>query len=205
MAVDINQRLITEEELLALGSEARVEIVEGEIVTMPPVGGLHHFIAGNIHDEVKSRARASQAGYVFMDGLIYLLQREGPGLHGARVPDVSYVHKTDIPAGWDIQRPFPGAPTLAVEVMSPQDDIEDVVRKVNEYLAAGSAEVWVVLPESRQVYRYQHGESQVTIYKGGDTLDASALLPGLRLALADIFAVPDLGSQDLGSQEEETS
>ena len=34
----VANQLLTEEELLALGADARVEIVNGEIVHMPPAG-----------------------------------------------------------------------------------------------------------------------------------------------------------------------
>ncbi|MBN2303502.1 MAG: Uma2 family endonuclease, partial [Anaerolineae bacterium] len=81
----------------------------------------------------------------------------------------------------------------AVEVMSPDDQFEDVVDKISDYFEAGTAEVWVVLPRQKALYRYRRGESQVQTYRESDSMDVSALFPGLTLALVDIFKLPDLG------------
>jgi len=126
-----------------------------------------------------------------MDGLIYILATEGPGLRTARVPDVSFVKKEAIPVDWEIERPFPGAPTVAVEVMSPDDEIEDVLQKVREYLNAGTEQVLVIFPKQQEVHQYRRGESQVRTYRGADKLDMGEAVPGLILELASIFALPD--------------
>ncbi len=41
-------KAITLDDLMALGSDARVEVINGEVVEMAPVGGLHHIVGGNI-------------------------------------------------------------------------------------------------------------------------------------------------------------
>ncbi len=125
-----------------------------------------------------------------MDGLLYILSEEG-GVRMARVPDVSFVRKDRIPQEWDMERPFPGAPTLAVEVMSPDDQFEEVVQKVHEYFDADTEEVWVVLPRQKVLYRYRRGEAQVMTYGAADAMDVGTLFPGL--TLASVFALPDLG------------
>ena len=48
MVVQDTVKPITEAELMALGSDARVEIVEGEIVEMAPLGMRHQFVSRNI-------------------------------------------------------------------------------------------------------------------------------------------------------------
>lgn len=186
----VETKFVTLDELMKLGSDAFVEVVDGEIVEMSPVGGTHHFIGGNIHDPLKASAQANDLGYVFMDGLIYLLSQKGKHLRGARVPDVSFIRKESIPKDWNVDLPFPGAPTLAVEIMSPDDDAEEVLKKVREYLAAGSEQVWVVFPKEREVHQYRQGDPQVRTYRGDEPMDVEALFPGLTLTLAQIFAVP---------------
>ena len=184
-------RTLTVDDVMKLGSDARVEVVEGEIIEMTPVGGLHNLIAKNILLALDTHVKTHRSGIVFTDSLLYVLS-EQEGVRMARVPDVSFVRKEDIPSAWNMERPFPGAPTLAVEVMSPDDQIEDVVQKVSDYFDAGTAEVWVVLPRQKVLYRYWHGESQVQTYGVSDSMDVSALFPGLTLALADVFALPQL-------------
>lgn len=183
---------ITIDDLLRLGADARVEVSEGEIVEMTPVGGLHNWIAKQIVLLLEAYVQAHQSGLVFTDSLLYILREDDTGIRLARVPDVSYVAKRDIPADWDFERPFPGAPTLAVEVMSPDDQFEDVVKKVQDYMQEGTAEVWVVLPRQRTIYRYRRGESAVQTYREDATMDVGALFPGLVLDCAEIFKLPDL-------------
>ncbi len=185
------QTVVDEAALLALGSDARVEVVDGEIVEMSPVGGEHHDIANNFHWALASFVREHQLGLVYFDGLLYLLNKSSGGLRGARVPDISFIAKDAIPIDWERKRPFPGAPTLAVEVVSPDDKPEDIVRRVGDYLDAGTAHVLVIYPEARQVYHYRAGHDTIRVYsKPDEAPDLADILPDLRIPLAAIFAQP---------------
>lgn len=186
------ENYVTEDELFALPSDAHVEVINGAIVEMSPVGGTHRFICGNIHDLLKASAKQHDSGYVFMDGLIFYLGRTGARLTNARVPDVSYVSKSSIPHSWDIEKPFPGAPTLAVEVLSPKDNEEELLAKTREYLAAGTEQVWLVYPRQKEVHQYVRGKTIIQTYCRDTAVQADDLFPGLSLPLADIFALPDL-------------
>ena len=181
-------RVITEEELMSLGSDARVEVVDGEIVEMTPVGGLHHIIAGIIHDLLKTYVKPRKLGFVFMDGLIYLMNKKSAGLRDSYVPDVSFIRQESIPKDWDVERPFPGAPTLPVEITSPGDDVEAVIRKVRKYLEAGTEQVWVVFPRQKEIHQYIKDNPNIRTYTGTDSIDAEALFPGVSLPLPEIFA-----------------
>jgi Uma2 family endonuclease len=61
----VEEKLFTESELMALGPDARVEIVQGEMIEMPPVGMLHHLVAGNIYRALYSFVEHHESGYVF--------------------------------------------------------------------------------------------------------------------------------------------
>jgi len=194
--VVVSQRLYTEDELMALGSDARIEVIDGEIVEKSPAGGRHHFIGGNIHDALKDFVKPKALGYVFMDGLLFLLRKEGRGIKGAQVPDVAYVRKADLPSNWNIDKPFPGVPTLAVEVMSPDDKTEEVLTQVRRYLEAGTEQVWVVYPKEQELHQYVRGLSdQVRVYQIDDALDGGDMLPGFTLKMQDVFDLPQMGDQ----------
>jgi Uma2 family endonuclease len=187
----IDLKLMTEDELMALGSDARVEIIEGELIEMSPVGMLHHIIAGNIYDILKPFVVANKLGYVFMDGLICILETVGSGIRGAQVPDVCFVRRGRIPPDYDLSRPFPGAPDLAVEVMSPGDNIEAVLTRVRKYLQSGTEQVWVVFPRQQEVHQYHRADAEnVRVYTGTQAIDAGELLPGLVLEAAECFTLP---------------
>lgn len=190
------QAPLTLEALLAMGPDARVEVIEGELAEMSPVGMLHHLIAGNIYDLLKVFITANSLGYVFFDGLLYLMHSEAASLKDSFVPDVSFIRKANLITGWDITRPYPGAPDLAVEVISPGDDAGKVQAKLRAYLDKGTAEVWIVYPNTREVYQYRRDASPaVRLYRRGDeALDTEALFPGLALTLDAIFALPEWAS-----------
>jgi Uma2 family endonuclease len=191
--VDKAEKFITEDELMALDEDARVEIIDGEVVDMNPVGGEHHDITGNVYDVLKPFVRTRKLGRVYMDGLIYLLGRKSRNLRGALVPDVSYIAKADIPADWDRKKPFPGAPTLAIEVLSPQDTIEIMDTKIKMYFAAGTRQVWVLKPATKEVHQYRAAEPGIIkVYTGDTPIDIADFLPGLVITADMCFADPDL-------------
>ncbi|MDR0403348.1 MAG: Uma2 family endonuclease, partial [Treponema sp.] len=77
-----------------------------------------------------------------------------------------------------------GAPDLVVEILSPSNTGEELVRKFNLYLEAGVREYWVVAPESKTVQSYilRNGAYEGKVY----TMDAalpSAVLEGLSITL----------------------
>jgi len=185
-------QLMTVDQLMSLGSEAHIEVIDGEVVEMSPVGGLHHVVAGNIHDILKFYVKQNDLGFVFMDGLLYLLHKIDEGIKGARVPDVSYIRKENIPKDWQLEKPFPGAPDLAVEVMSPNDSANATLKRVRDYLDAGTEDVWVVYPEQKEVHQYQGRLPTVAnLYQNDDRIAAENLFPGLEIITASFFVLPD--------------
>ena len=78
----------------------------------------------------------------------------------------------------------PRHPDLAVEVVSPTDDIKQLMIKVSHYLAAGTV-VWVVYPDEREVHVYRSGQG-ARIFNEDDTLTTDRL-PDFKLPVANIF------------------
>lgn len=186
--ISLETTAVTLEDLLSLKSDARVEIINGVMVEMAPVGGLHHVVAGNIYTPFKMAVDASDLGAVFMDGLLYLMNEKDRYLRGSFVPDVSFIRRQNIPADWNILLPFPGVPTLAVEVVSPNDSAEDLQTKVHTYLEKGTEQVWIAYPVTRQLY--QHQGKTVRLYAGSEQVDTENLFPDLVLTLDMIFNLP---------------
>jgi Uma2 family endonuclease len=84
---------------------------------------------------------------------------------------------------------YPGAPDLAVEVMSPGDSIPEVNAKARDWLTHGAEEVWVVNPRSRTVAIHRMGSGVVTLTEE-QSLESPALLPGFSCAVREIFDFP---------------
>ena len=117
-----------------------------------------------------------------------------PGL--VRIPDVSFVRWEKLPARQRPSEPIPAlVPDLAVEVLSEGNTPGEMKRKLKEYFLAGVQLVWFVDPTRRTVEVFTAPDAS-TIFTEGQTLDGGAVLPGLRLAVRDIFArVPQSAGQ----------
>ncbi len=81
---------------------------------------------------------------------------------------------------------WPGAPDLAVEVLSPDDRASQITRKVSEWLTAGSRQVWVVSPKLRNITVYR-SLTDVEALTEQDHLDGGEVVPGFRMDVAEIF------------------
>lgn len=104
-----------------------------------------------------------------------------------RIPDLAFISGQRW-RGVDPHALLDFAPDLAVEVVSPSNNADDLALKVRQYLRAGSALVWVVYPESKMVYIFRPGERpEVREAEAGHSLDAPELLPGWSLPLRTHF------------------
>jgi Uma2 family endonuclease len=81
---------------------------------------------------------------------------------------------------------WPGAPDLAVEVISPSDTYTSVEEKVAEYLQTGARAVWVVNPRRHTITVYS-SLSDITILTEHDTLEGGDIIPGFRCRVSEIF------------------
>ncbi len=182
-------KLLTAEEFICLPEPpegGKMELVHGEIVTMAPVGGEHGDVAGEIRDHLSRFARDHGVGRAGVE-VGYLLKRK-PDL--VRAPDVSFTHASRLKDGRFPDTYVEGPPTLAVEVVSPNDHDDDVATKVEEYLAAGTERVWVVRPKVRTITVHRPDGNAHT-YRSGDTLgsdDAGFSVEGFELLADDVFA-----------------
>jgi Uma2 family endonuclease len=99
-------------------------------------------------------------------------------------PDVAYISKARQPElpqqGYN---PIP--PDLAVEVLSPSNEPDEIQIKINNYLLAGTV-VWLVNPARKRVTVFMSGRAAQPINVQG-TLDGGDILPSFTLAVKEIF------------------
>jgi len=79
-----------------------------------------------------------------------------------------------------------GAPILAVEILSPSDTVESIGEKVNGYLAAGVAQVWLVDPYFNTVVMHRHGVVP-RFFTIEDELTGDPELPGFSVPVRHLF------------------
>lgn len=160
---------------------ARYELDEGELITMSPNNYTHGRVSVNISSVLHEYAKAKGIGKVCTE-LGFVLSRNPVTLRG---PDVSFIRSERL-AGIDLDQFFPGAPDLAVEVVSPSDTVRQMLRKVNQYLRSGTQVVWVVYPDRQEVDIYGATGPVVTLDRD-QMLEAPSLLPGFSVAVASLF------------------
>lgn len=103
-----------------------------------------------------------------------------------RAPDAAFVRTERADKVGNSEGFFPGAPDLAVEVVSPSDTFVEVEEKVFDWLQAGSHAVVVVNPRKRSVTVYR-SFTDVRVLSTSDTLTVEEVVPGWRLPVAEIF------------------
>ncbi len=79
-----------------------------------------------------------------------------------------------------------GPPVLAIEILSPSDEQEDIADKVREYLDAGVPLVWVVDTFFSTVTVHRP-DAEPQLFNVKQELTAEPFLPGFRVAVAELF------------------
>jgi Uma2 family endonuclease len=81
--------------------------------------------------------------------------------------------------------PIPGAPDLAIEVISPSERTTESHRKVRSYLRNGVAAVWQIYPDTRvlEIYKGENGHRTLS----ADQQVTTDLLPGFSVPLSSFF------------------
>jgi Uma2 family endonuclease len=177
-----SKTLVTAAELERMPDDdsVRIELDEGEIISMPPAGIEHGDIgmelAGLMHAYVKKhglgKVYLAETGFKLSDDTV-------------RAPDIAFVRKSRVA---EVHRKGfgTGAPDLAVEIFSPSDSVRQLMRKVKQYFAAGCHTVWIVSPERCEVHVLDAAGGDKLLGLG-ETLDAPELLPGFSARVDHIF------------------
>jgi Uma2 family endonuclease len=163
-------RLTVEEFLNLPEAPGKQELLDGELISLPPAKLSHMQIAIRLHLMLmaaltESRARI-QTGYRLSRGWLQ--------------PDVS-VTWPDQPVDNDWLQ---GAPMIAIEIVSPANRSEHIDKKTAVYLEEGAAEVWVIYPGTRSmtVFRRESWERVTETYAGGlleVVVDLEELIPSV--------------------------
>ncbi|MHB1426693.1 MAG: Uma2 family endonuclease [Gemmataceae bacterium] len=80
-----------------------------------------------------------------------------------------------------------GVPVLAVEILSPNNTVEEIDEKIDQYLEAGVLLVWIADTRDRTVTIYRPGQEPEFV-NARQELSGEPHLPGFRVRVADLFA-----------------
>ena len=173
------RKRLTEHDLLQMPSDGRkYELVNGRLQIVP-TGARHGEIVSNLIGRLHAAKTPTVALYSEAVGF---RMRSG----NIRSPDASVMRRERLPDGVSPDEFIDGAPDLAVEVVSPSERAAELLQRVAEYFESGAQEVWLLLPDRRQVYCYR-APLEVQTLEADDTLTGGELLPEFRVRVGELF------------------
>jgi Uma2 family endonuclease len=168
-------------QLLPEGS--RYQLVDGELHMSPAPRSYHQIISRNLGFILLKYLEQNPIGEViFAPFDVYLSDVD------VYQPDISFFSQEQ--KNYLSERGGERAPRLVVEILSPGNARLDLGPKREVYARTGVREYWIVDPDNEEVavYRLQEdAERPERTYDKGATVE-TALLPGLKVALAEIFS-----------------
>jgi len=175
---------MTADELLAMPHNGcRYELVQGELRQIAPAGRRHGRIAAEFIGNLIAFVKKNNLGEVLSSETGFIIDIAPDTV---RAPDVSFVSRERAEATAEERGFFPGAPDLAVEVISPNDRYSEIKEKVSDWLRAGTQMVVVIDPHQRTATVYR-APDDICILTEGDMLDGGDVVPGWKMPLADVF------------------
>jgi Uma2 family endonuclease len=165
--------------------DGKAEIVDGELILMPPTGDDPIYASGEIFAGLREYSRQTKQGRAVPDNAgfrVHLPHRESFS------PDAAFY--VGPRAGMKF---FEGAPRFAVEVRSendygPQAEREMAAKRA-DYFAAGTLVVWDVDLLSEDVIRSYRADKpdEPKIFRRGEIADAEPAVPGWTMPVDDLF------------------
>ena len=176
--------MLTAEQLLAMpGDDHRYELVLGELRQMAPAGYEHGRVTMNLSWRILEHVRQHKLGAVVTAETGFIIRRDPDTV---LAPDIAFIAAVRADAARGLRGYFPGAPDLAIEVVSPSDSFSDVEQKVVDWLDAGALAVVVVDPRRKRV-SLNRSKQDIRVLGEGETLDLSFVLPDFSVPVTELF------------------
>lgn len=174
--------LMTVEEFARMPtSEAEdYELVEGELVPLPSANPMHADIRDCLVQVLRNYFDRNPTGRVLSEVDCRINEET------VRRPDLAIFVAGRLDGVDRKKIPLPFAPDIAVEVLSPSEIAFDVNRKVLQYLAGGSQEVWVLDHENREIFIQT--DDGIRLLRGGEAVLETPVLPGFSAPISKLLA-----------------
>jgi Uma2 family endonuclease len=182
---EVAKKVWTEAELQALPDDGFIhEVVDGELVMSPKNNFQHERICGRLFAALFEYNRANRLGVVTGSNAGHWMFNRN-----CRAPDISFIPKARLQSlGFkpNAKKFFPGAPDLAVEILSPGNTRAEIDARLRDFFGSGTQLVWIIDPETESA-EICRSLSQRTLLGPGAQLDGEHLLPGFHYLISDLF------------------
>lgn len=162
----------------SLLSDRRFEFVNGKIIEKSGMKQEEFFIAQFLMRLFVKTAAYDKGDELITESDSYIDSKR------KRIADIGYFTKKQIKEARKGKR---FAPALAIEILSPNEKLEEIADKVQDYFDANVQLVWYIFPKQEQIYAYT-SPTDLTILKGTDVCSAAPVLPDFSFKVRDIFA-----------------
>jgi len=181
MTVVAPPSLFTPDDVLALEDEGLYELVDGQLVEKS-MSSLANQTAGLIASALIVHCKPRGLGKVYPEQTFQCFPDDPDKL---RRPDVAFVAASR-QSGVADEGHVRIAPDIAVEVVSPNDKIYELDKKLIDYRSAGVKLVWVVNPSARtlRIHRPDHSLNELV---GDAVLSGESVLPDFSAKLSDLL------------------
>ena len=184
-AIDTPKKIWTEAELEALPEDGYIhEVVNGELVMSPKNDFFHGDICSRLSAALVNSNAIHKLGAVLDSSAGFWMKNQN-----CRAPDISFVSRARLTAlGFkrSTRSFFPGAPDLAVEILSPNNTRAEIDERLKDFFSSGTRVAWIVSPTAQSV-EVCHSPTQRKLIGSGGFLEGEELLPGFRYPIADLF------------------
>lgn len=177
------ERTYTVEEFMNLNwpdDDKRYELVEGELIEMKGPSAAHGAVINKLYSNLIIYLETNPLGLLFTNTAFELNPKNAP------LPDLGFVSEQRL-ATINYDNAIPGAPDLAVEVLSRTDTFFEADDKVERYLKAGTRLVWVINPRGKYVLVYRLNSPDVQLLNPKDELDGEDVIAGFKLSVSKLF------------------
>jgi len=179
------RKVWTEAELQALPDEGyNHEVVKGQLLMSPKNNFQHEQICERINFALESFNRLHRLGAVFGSSMGFWMKNRN-----CRAPDVAFVSKARlVEFGFNpgTKSFFPGAPDLAIEVLSPSNTRAELDERQADFFASGARLAWLIHPDE-QIVKVCSSLTERRMIGPEGFLDGEDLLPGFQHPVADLF------------------
>ena len=175
----IKEKTYTVDDIYALPTGKRAELIDGKIYYMAPPSRKHQDIAGELFGTIREYIKSNRGSYKpYIAPFAVFLNDDDKNYVE---PDISVICDTNklTDSGCN------GAPDWIIEIVSPGSRRMDYSIKLFKYRTAGVKEYWIVDPEKNRVLVYDLQREDLIEYTFSDKVSC-CIYPGFSIDFSTI-------------------